>query len=246
MALHAEEIRERLRGVFEERQAAALGEIIAEAVVAGYRDLVRAADFNELKETVRDLAAKMGELAAAQARTEERMEELAAAQARTEGRVGRLEEAMERLAAAQARTQEEVRRLYRVTADLRADVGGLGRSVAYALENEAYRHLPAHLKQFGLEVAEKFVRRDVEGEEVNFFARARRNGREVLLVGEAELKLAKAGPKLRQLERKIAAVKRAYPGVEVVPLLVCHYAKPEALERAQKRGVLVVQSFEWQ
>jgi chromosome segregation ATPase len=232
MALHAEEIRDRLRGVFEERQAALLGEVITEAVTAGYRDLVRARDFNELKETVRDLAAKMGELAAAQARTEER--------------VGRLEEAMEKLAAAQARTQEEVRRLYRVTADLRADVGGLSRSVAYALENEAYRQLPAHLKQFGLEVREKFVRRDVEGEEVNFFARARRNGREVVLVGEVELKLAKAGPKLRQLERKIAAVKRAYPGVEVVPLLVCHYAKPAALERAREKGVLVVQSFEWQ
>ncbi|MGQ9533391.1 MAG: hypothetical protein ACUVTQ_11425 [Desulfotomaculales bacterium] len=120
----------------------------------------------------------------------------------------------------------------------------MSRSKAYALENEAYRHLPEYLKRLGLEVAERFVRRDVD-EEVNLFARARRNGREVLLAGEAELRPAKAGPKLRQLERKVAAVKRAYPDLEVVPLLVCYYAKPEALKRTKEKGVLVVQSFEW-
>jgi tetratricopeptide (TPR) repeat protein len=66
-------------------------------------------------DTLRDA---LGELAAAQARTEQRVEELAQAQARTEQRMGELaaaqartEQRMEELAAAQARTEQRVEEL---------------------------------------------------------------------------------------------------------------------------------------
>ncbi|MCD5404888.1 MAG: hypothetical protein LRZ91_00115, partial [Desulfotomaculum sp.] len=126
----------------------------------------------------------------------------------------------------------------------RREVGGLSRSVAYALENESYRHLPVFLKEkHDIEVTQKIIRTFVDEEEINIFAKARRDGKEVLLVGEAVLKLDDAS-KLKQVWRKVEAVKEEMGG-EVVPIIVTHFAKPGVLERAQRAGILVVQSFEW-
>ena len=83
----------------------------------------------------------------------------------------------------------------------------------------------------------------MDEEEINIFAKARRDGKEVLLVGEAVLKLDDAS-KLKQVWRKVEAVKEEMGG-EVVPIIVTHFAKPGVLERAQRAGILVVQSFEW-
>jgi len=100
-------IRQKLEQVFEKRQAA----VLAEVVEAAYTDLVKTSDFNELKAIVGELAAaqarteaRLGELAAAQARTEARLEELVAAQTRTEAR-------LEELVAAQMRTEQELHAL---------------------------------------------------------------------------------------------------------------------------------------
>jgi len=32
---------------------------------------------------------------------------------------------------------------------------------------------------------------------------------------------------------------------EIVPVVITHYARPQALERADEEGIIVVQSFEW-
>jgi len=153
---------ERLAQEFTPSQATLLSEVIIEA----YGDLVKARDFNELKEIVRDLAE-------AQQRTEEqlgqltaRVDSLAEAQRRTEQR-------LEELAAAQQRTEEELRLLARGLRETRSELAGLSRQFGYALENEAYRALPS------------------------------------------------------------------------VPLFVTHMARPAALKRAEKEGIIVVQSFEW-
>ena len=50
---------------------------------------------------------------------------------------------------------------------------------------------------------------------------------------------------LEQLERKVEAVQLDYPEREVVRLLVTHYARPAVQEEAQKRNVIVAQSFDW-
>ena len=50
--------------------------------------------------------------------------------------------------------------------------------------------------------------------------------------------------KLRQLKRKAALVETEL-GQRVFPIIVTHFAKGTLLERAQKAGILVVQSFEW-
>jgi len=201
-------------------------------------------DFSELKAIVRDIAetqkkteSRMEELADAQKRTESRMEELADAQKRTESR-------MEELADAQKRTEISVGTLAKGLDATRTELGGLARSVGYSLENEAYRQLPQFLKeQYQIELTEKMIRFELEGEEINLFAKGRKGGEDILIVGEAELRLSSVG-KLRQLEKKISLVKKSYP-VQCLPLIVTHFARPQVLTAAREKGIMVVQSFEW-
>ena len=129
---------ERLRGVFSAEQA----EVLAGVIYDAYNALVKADDFNELKEIVRRLAE-------AQERTDQRVAELAVAQQQTEQRLAKLTMVVQGLA---------------------MELGGLSRAVSYALENEAYRGLPRLLKErLGLEVVGRLMRREVEGEEINIF-----------------------------------------------------------------------------
>jgi acetylornithine deacetylase/succinyl-diaminopimelate desuccinylase-like protein len=195
----------------------------------------------------------MEELAQAQGRTEVRMEELAQAQGRTEVRMeelaqaqGRTEVRMEELAQAQGHTESALRQLAQ-------GVGGLSRSVSYALENEAYRQLPAYLtEQYGIILTERMLRTDIGGEEINLFALGERNGKPIVIVGETKLQLdRRRGTRdaverlLDQLEEKVRAVQAAHPEREVVRLLVTHYIRPTLRELATRRNVIIAQSFEW-
>lgn len=264
MLTQAEMLR-KLSAVFEPRQARVLAEVITDA----YSDLIRAREFNELKDIVRELAEaqkrtelRVEELAEAQKRTELRMEELAEAQVETCQQIQVLAQAQEALARAQeeshrqiqalARAQEEshhqIQELARQMSDVRRELGGLGRSVSYALENEAYRMLPAFLaEKYSIQVTERFIRMYVGDEEINLFGRGRRDGKEVLIVGEVKVRLEEGRKEdpFEQLEKKARIVREAYPEEEILLLLVTHHAHPSVLRTAQERGVLVVQSFEW-
>jgi len=155
-----------------------------------------------------------------------------------------LRDVVRELAEAQRRTEEEIRKLATGQRRLRQEVGGLSRSVAYALENEAYRKLPSFLKErYGIEVTDRLIRFELKGEEINLFARAKRDGKDVVLVGKAVLRLDDKG-KLRKILRKVELVSKEY-GLEVVPLVVTHFATRRLLEEAEKAGFLVVQTFEW-
>jgi exonuclease VII small subunit len=218
----------KFKTVFEIKQAAVLAETITEA----YADLVKTSDFNELKEIVRDLGS-------AQKRTEQSMKELAEAQKQTEQRMEELAQVQEELAQAQKET--------------RSEVGGLSRSMSYALENEAYRMLPELLKtRYGLTVTERLVRTEIGGEEINFFGKGVYQGESVLIVGETKLRLDERRQSrwteqdvLNALQQKAATVHTAYPQAKIMPLLVTHYARPALLKRAEEQGVILVQSFEW-
>jgi len=190
--------------------------VLTEVITDAYRDLVKTSDFNELKAIVKDLGIKVGELA----------------------------EAQKELAEAQKRTEVSMARLVREQEATRTELGGLSRSFGYAFENEAYRHLTPFLKtRYQIEVTEKMIRLELEGEEINVFARGRRNGKEVLIVGETELRLSSVG-KLKKLERKVSLVKKHYPG-ECIPLMITHFARQPVLDRAKEKGIIVIQSFEW-
>ncbi len=211
-----------------------------------------------LTERVDRLTERVDRLAEAQQRTERRLEELAQAQALTEQRlsalterVDRLTEAQERtekrldeLAAAQIALQETVERLGFGLGAVRDQVGGLSRTMAYALENEAYRHLPNFLKErYNIDLLERLVRTEIAGREVNFFGRVRKDGQDGHLVGESVLRLDDRA-KLAQLQATVDAMEEALGG-PVIPVIVTHFAKKEVLEKAQQRGILVIQSFEW-
>ena len=64
-----------------------------------------------------------------------------------------------------------------------------------------------------------------------------------LLIGEAVLRLDDPS-KLKQLKEKAAFVETEL-GERVLPVLVTHFAVRRLLERAERAGVMVVQSFEW-
>ena len=263
MTLSIENLTSRFEQVFTPRQAETLAVVIHD-VSAG---VAKSSDFTELKAVVQQLADAQRDLAQAQGRTEARMEELAQAQrdlaqaqGRTEARMdelaqaqrdlaqaqGRTEARMEELAQAQGRTEGELRQLAQ-------ELGGLSRSVSYALENEAYRQLPAYLAtHHGIHLTERMVRTDIGGEEINLFALGERNGAPIVIVGETKLQLdRRRGTRdalerlLDQLEAKVKVVQAAHPEREVVRLLVTHYIRPTLREVATRRNVLIAQSFEW-
>jgi DNA repair exonuclease SbcCD ATPase subunit len=228
MTMSVENLTRRFAHVFEAQQATAL----AEAMHDTYATLVRADDFNELKGFMGELAQAQRELVQAQGRTEARMEELAQAQTRTE---------------------VEIKRLSQQVGGLAQEMGGLSRSVSYSLENEAYRLLPAYLKNnYGIVLDKRLVRTDIGGEEINIFALGQRKGTPIVLVGETKLQFDRRrknrdalSQALEQLERKVEAVQPLHPDREVVRLLITHYARPAVQEEARKRGVLIIQSFDW-
>ena len=233
-------------------------------------------DFQGITEKVDKLADIVAELAEAQRKTEQKVAELAEAQKRTDEElkslsktvdelsktvdelsktvaelsktVAELSKAVAELAEAQKRIEGEVRTLAQELKRTRQDLGGLSLSFSYALENEAYRMLPQVLKKYGLELEDKLIRREIAGEEINFFATAKKEGKTVYIVGETKLRLddtKKRDDVFKQLEKKISAVKKTYGDVEVVPLIVTHFAKEGMLKRAKEKGIIVVQSFEW-
>jgi hypothetical protein len=234
-------------------------------------------DFSELKNIVKDLASaqkrteiKVEELAEAQKRTEVKVEELAEAQKRTEVKVEELAEAQRRtelrleelataqkeLAEAQKRTEAGIAALTGVIKEVQGDIkevqaelGGIGRSVGYALENEAYRNLPSILQErYGITVREKIIRAQIGGQEINVFGRADKDGREVFVVGETKTRLderREIDMVFAKLEEKVQAVIDEFGQKEIVKLLIAHYARKLALDMASDKGIIVVQSFEW-
>ncbi len=203
------------------------------------------------EERLSRLTERVDALAEAQRKTEERLnrltervDALAEAQRKTEERLNRLTERVDALAEAQAKTEQMIQKLVRQMSRMRKQIGGLSRSVAYALENEAYRALPKFLKEkFNIEITEKMIRQEIEGQEINMFARAKSNGKEVLIVGEAVLRLDDVS-KVRQVIKKSEIIRRMF-NMDVLPIIVTHFARPRVHDFAKESGIIVIQSFEW-
>jgi len=194
------------------------------------------------EERLGQLTIRMDSLAKAQQRTEERMDSLAKAQQRTEER-------MDSLAEAQQRTEEALQLLAHGLRETRSEVAGLGRQFGYALENEAYRALPSLLRErYAIEVTRRFIRTYVRDREINLLAEGRQNDEPILLVGEVKSHLGSED--FEQLEQTMEIVRQAQaegdlPNYRIVPVFVAHVARSSALKRAETKGIIVVQSFEW-
>lgn len=244
-------IKEEITKTFPKKQADVLHQ-----VVDVVNETVKVSDFNELKAIVKDLAEAQQELAQAQKRTEQRVDELAKAQQELAQAQKRTEETVKELAVAIKETQKEIKILTREMRDSRGEFGSFQRTMSYAFENEAYRMLPKLLKEkYGIDVKEKFVRLELKGKEINFFAKGRQNGKEVYIVGESKLKLDDRVEKLKikrkqkdvfqELQEKIDVILEEYPPLDVIKLLVTHFATKGFIEMAEERNIIVVQSYEW-
>jgi uncharacterized protein YoxC len=194
---------------------------------------------DELTDRLNRLTERVDELTERLNRLTERVDQLAEAQRRTE-------EKLAQLAEAQLKTEQSLNKV-------RMDLAGLSRSVSYAFENEAFRNLPRFLKErYGIEVIERLIRKEVGGKEINLLGRAKKNGEDVIIVGEVKMRLESKKYKeefeadiFDELEEKVEAVKAEYGDIEVVKILVTHYASESFLKLAREKGVIVVQSFEW-
>ncbi|MEW6620742.1 MAG: hypothetical protein AB1422_15640 [bacterium] len=217
-------------------------------------DYVTKGDFSELRSIVWSIGVEVEKLAEAQKKTEIKVEELAEAQKKTETKV-------EELAEAQKKTEEEIRtlamelketrrELKQDIKDTRIQLGGLEKSVSYGFENEAYRMLPLVLKErYNIQIDKKLIRVKMGEKEINIFGKGKMNGKEILIVGEAQLRLdeMRKGDKERifqDLENKVEIVKKEYKQ-EIVRLLIAHFATPGFIKEAEGRGIIVIQSFEW-
>ncbi|UCH93118.1 MAG: hypothetical protein JSV88_22925 [Candidatus Aminicenantes bacterium] len=204
--------------VFSTEQAEVLSEVINDA----YTDLVKTSDFNELKDIVKDLGLKVGELAEAQKRTENRVEELAEAQKRTENRV-------EELAEAQKRTELELQKLVIEHQNTRQQLGGLAQSVGYGLEDKIMPYMLDFVKKnYGMdaEIVERrnIVYPDGRFDELNIYIEGAKNGQKVFAVGECK---AKPGKKdVDKFHKIIERVRVVLEGV-IFPFLVGFGFDPE-------------------
>lgn len=130
--------------------------MLARVISAAYQELVKTGDFRELKDIVRDIANQVAALAEGQRALAEEQRALTTA--------------IKQLAIAQTHTERALDRT-------RSEVAGIGDTLGYTLENEAYRELPAVLRaRHGIEVTHKFIRTVIGGTEIDFYAEGTRNG----------------------------------------------------------------------
>ncbi|MGH9428471.1 MAG: hypothetical protein ACRD2L_19465, partial [Terriglobia bacterium] len=147
----------------------------------------------------------------------------------------------------QVEMQQAITQLARGLDEVRSLTGSNAQTLGYMLENEAYRNLPAWLKErHGIEVIGRMIRQQVGDEEINLLVEARQGEEDILIVGEAKSRLNPSD--LGVLAGKVEVVKEQYAGLRgrrVLPLIVAHFAPEKALARAEHEGVIVAQSFEW-
>jgi hypothetical protein len=164
-------------------------------------ETVKKSDFERFEKTTEEnfnrVWASIHELAEAQKRTEERLEQF---EKTTEENFNGVWKAIEELTEAQKRTEKEIKMLTVELKDTRKMVGGLSDTVGYTgytLENEAYEALPKLLaRDFNIEVEGRLIRRYIEypdgmHDEVNIFGKAKKNGKDLWVVGESKVSMSK-------------------------------------------------------
>ena len=200
----------------------------------------------------------VGELTEAQKRTEESLEsfkktteenfnrvwkaidELAEAQKRTEERLNELAEA-------QKRTEEELMKLIGEHRKTREHLGNLSHTVGYVLEDRSYKGLPELLKRdFGIEVIEGLRRDYIEVgrdkyEEVNILGRARKNGKEIWIIGECKSQLKRA-----DVDEFLKSLKRIEPFLKGEKLLIAvtYQISPPVRRYVEEKGIKLYFSYE--
>jgi len=196
--------------------------------------------FAKVEERLTRLEGVVEELAEAQKRTEERLNELAEAQKRTEERLNELAEA-------QKRTEEELRELIGEHRKTREQLGNLSHTVGYVLEDRAYRGLPELLKRdFGIELIEPLKRDYIEigrdqYEEVNIIGKARKDGKEIWIIGGCKSQLKKVD--VDELLKSIKRIEDFLKGEKLL-IAVTYQTSPKVRRYVEEKGIKLYFSYE--
>lgn len=195
-------------------------------------------DFNELRAIITELASAQGELAQAQARTEERVgrlenvvERLAQAQVRTEDRIGEL-------AQAQRSTEEKLK-------DLATQVGKLSDNIGFGLEDVAKVVLPGYLERhlhiYVYDLERRFFIIDSEEIEINLYGIGKKDGKEITILGEAKSRIYE-----REVKKFIQDVSKVLPVIkgEVLKVMFGYLIHPSATKLAEAEDTTLVASYQ--
>jgi len=178
-------------------------------------------EFNELKDIVKNLGIKVGDLTIT----------------------------VKELAEAQSKTEKSLQKLIKDHEVTRKQLGGLDKNVGFHLENTGYKALPALLKKdYGLIVEE--LKRDFlknrkgEDVEVNILGKASRDGKDYLIIGEAKCHLSHNDIK-HFIKSRIKGFEGLYKE-EIFPLLITHMVtSPGVRDYAEEKGVALYYSYQF-
>jgi hypothetical protein len=225
--------KERLRQQFESAFNPTQAVMLADVIVEEYDELVKTSDFNELKSIVRELGED-------QKGIKKTLIELAEDQKE-------MKKAIIELAEAQKKTEVEIRNLAYKQDKTSKEVGGLSIAFGFHLENEAYKALPKLLKQdYGITVNTTLTRlyvKDKQGKdiEVNIVGEAERNGKIVMIIGEAKSQLSNNGIN-DFIRKKLNRLEGVYE--EIFPIMVTHMTTGFDVEAyAKSKGIALYYSY---
>ncbi len=172
------------------------------------------------------------ELIEAQKRTEEAVNKLAEAQKKTEEEIAKL---TQRMGVFEKRLEKVEERLE-----------GISNSVGYSLENSSYKALPRLLEErFGIRIKDRLIRRYVsvgaKEVQINIYGEARRNGSEILILGECKVR-----PSKKEIARFEKYAKRIaqHMGKEAFLVVVAHDFTPSIERLLREKGIVYFWSYE--
>lgn len=217
----------------------ALQPLLAQALreIEPLRNVATRVDFYQLSKAIEALTV-------AQEKTEKHLGELVEVEKRTEERLEKLAARVEELSEAQRRTEESLLILTHRVQVVEDRLEGVSHSVGYSLENAAFKALPALLfERYGIAVQGRLVRRYIGDRQVNIFGRARRDGQEVVVIGECKVR-----PSRKEVVRFLKIARRLADQEgweEVLCLFVAHDFPPVVEQYLRDRQVPIFWSYEF-
>ena len=196
----------------------ALSKIAEEAEKSRFAKLATKEDFTELKQIVASLGV-------AQQKTEQRIDQLIVAQQKTE---------------------KQIQKLTKTVGKLQVEVGGIGNTFGYFLEDRAIKTLPRLLKSnFNIQVQKMtrdFIEYDEDSyDEINILGYGKRDDKNIMIIGEAKYQLSKKH--IDQFKKVLKRVKLVEK-LPIFPLFVCATAEPKVKKYAEKEGLTLFYSYQ--
>ncbi|MEM2237370.1 MAG: hypothetical protein QW351_03225 [Candidatus Caldarchaeum sp.] len=156
-----------------------------------------------------------------------------------------LREGQNRLEESMARLHDAVALLARTQGELAKQVGGLSETIGFGLEDIARVVVPGWLQRHeGIVMAEEFTRKwiTVDGEEieVNLYGEGEKDGRKLVIIGEAKSRIYK-----REVEAFDACAEKIAANIsqQTYKFMFGYLIHPTAEEEARKRKIKLIASY---